>query len=148
MAAGERKRFAGLGIPGHGRRQRLQAIGANLGRGQHREHPQARASSVGIKPVDSRMRVRRAKHDRMRQSVKREIVEITPAPGQKALILAPFRPVADPGPHPAHFTPQIRRFPAVSVLRHRLGVQTQARSDGLRHRNAIDGPQPAYNWSS
>ena len=58
------------------------------------------------------MRVRRAQHDRMRQPVKGEIVEIAAAPGQETRILAPLGRVADHRAQHRHRDP----FPNIEQL--------------------------------
>ncbi len=101
----ERERLAGLGIRGRGREQRLQPVGLCIVGCQHRKHARHRACGARVDAGNSRMRMRRAQHDRVGQAVKSEIVEIGAMPGQKAQILAALGPVADAGAHLAHLTP-------------------------------------------
>jgi hypothetical protein len=60
---------------------------ADVGCGQNKVDSRHRASCLDLANSESSMRMRTAEHDSCEAPRRGEIVRITPAPGQKALIL-------------------------------------------------------------
>ncbi len=93
----EAERLAGLRIRINIREQRLELVGLSFRRGQHCQHAGHRPRRLQLDALDARVRVRRAQHHRMRQTVEDEIVEIAAPSGQKPLVLAALWRGADAG---------------------------------------------------
>ena len=87
--------ISGLGIGLNVGQERLQSIGTGIGRYQHRQDARHRFRRRRVYPIDFGVRVGRAQHNRMRQAIEGEVVEIAALPGQEPQILAPFGRVAD-----------------------------------------------------
>jgi hypothetical protein len=87
--------LAGLNIGFPRGKQRLQSVGFRLLGTQHCEHTRHRLRRSYVNASDQRVRVRRAQHDGMRQSLENEIVEIAPAAGDKSKIFPAFGGVAN-----------------------------------------------------
>jgi hypothetical protein len=94
----ERERFASLRVRFRRRAQRLQPVGPRVFSRHRREHARSRPRFPHVDAFDPRMRMRRAQHHRMYQTLENEIVEILAAASQETQILPALGPVADHRP--------------------------------------------------
>ena len=99
------KRLPGLHIGFRRRAQRLQPVGPRIFGSQQREHPRRRPRRLAVDALDPRMRMRRAQHDRLHQTLEGEIVEIAPTAGDEPQILAALRCIANDRARRCHLGP-------------------------------------------
>ena len=77
----------------------LQAVGKQVGAGEHRQHAADAAGLIRCDPADVRMRMRRAHHHRIGLTGQVDVVAEAARAGDKAQILLPPDVAADPDVH-------------------------------------------------
>ena len=104
---GEGEGGAGVGVGGDGGAQRSEAVGVEIGRGQHRLHAGGGACGGGVDGAEPGVGVGGAQQHGVGEAGEGEIVEIGAVAGEEARVFPPSRRGADGGSfcHPWTFSP-------------------------------------------